>query len=387
MCAVAIVVSCSDPGPEAPEPIPPTPPDDWQTVTPTLAVTTPALQIGASDQAVFRRITVEKRNTTDAWEIASSPEWITTGDVSETGFTIEIEPYIDGETETREGTIVIEMGELTAEVALTQLVFMIPYVFTVSTEEIPSALAGLTYEIEVVASHAWEVDTDAAWITVSDVTEGGFNISVAEYGDAPGPNRSGTVVVSSRDSECEITLTQIKPNPDAIPLADYLGEYTLTAEEGNNSVTGVLDQITPYQRTVTMTISDLAPNWVSINVFGRLLYLTYDPVTGTMTNNNYAENVWTCSFAHRYLYQHSEWSLPTNMFFALEEGSMTFRLDENGVIDIQKTVDIPPTTVYNNGNYIEIGGDDKDVCLCYFSLTSRMNQSNYLKNMVLTKKP
>lgn len=384
LCAVAIIVSCTKQGVEAPEPTPPILPGDWQAST--LRVLTPEIQIGASNQTVFRQITVE---ATDTWTIASKPAWITTKDATRTGFTIEVEPWLDGETATRKGAILIEMGELDAEIAITQLTFVIPYVLSVSLEEIPGALADQTYPVEVTASHVWEVDTEEAWIMIGDVDEKGFNITVDEYGDAAGTERSGTVVVSSRDSQCEIEITQIKPNPNATPLADYLGEYTITAMRGSNmnsSLPGYFEGTIPYEETGTMKISDLGTNWVSIDVLGTNLFFTYDPVTGTLLNNNYADGNWSCTFSHFTHHQLNEWTPPSNLFFAFDQGSMTFQIDEDRKIVVPETVYVPSMSIYVGGLTIDVGGLDKKICICQFSLQHRITMSDYLTDITFTKK-
>ncbi len=374
--AVAIVVSCNDP---VNVPLPPA--DE-----PALTVGTPTLQIGSSDQVVYRNITV---TATDAWQIASNPAWITPGDVTEKGFRIAIEPYIDGTEPSRNGDIVVTMGEKEAKIAVTQLVFMLPYELSVSTEEIPSALADQTYDVEVTASHSWNADPDKDWLHVTDVTETGFRISVDAYGDAVGPQRSGKVVVSSRDTDIEITVTQLKPDPDAIPLADYLGEYTITAQEGSNlnsTFSGHFEGTRPYSRMGTMRRSEFGPNWVSINVLGSDLYFTYDPVTGTLKSNNYVDGVWACTFSHFNHHQLNEWTPPSNIFFAFDDGSMTFEMDGDGKIVVPATIDVPSTIVNIGGLNVDVGGDDKPICICQFNIQHHITMSNYLRDITFTKK-
>lgn len=328
---------------------------------PALKITPEHLQIGASDQIVSRELTVEALGE---WEITSVPDWVTTKAVTAEGFSIDIEPFLDGETESREGEIVVAMGETTAKATITQLTYLIPYVLEVDTDRIENVLDGVEYTITVEASHAWEVDTETDWVTISNETETGFVLTVAPYGDEQAESREGTVVVSSRDSDHEITLIQLKPVPDAIPLADYLGEYTITGTMLNLSVFGdpAIDG-RAYTSIGTMVLRpDMGENWVSIEVLGvdenygesAELFFTYDPTTGTLFNNNYTPTTTTCTFSYYTI------SNGFKSFYAIEEGTLSFNLTDGS---------LPIPAKYT------VEDEEKDLCICQFYPLSHLTWS------------
>lgn len=343
---------------------------------PALKITPEHLQIGASDQIVSRELTVE---AIGEWEITSAPDWVTTKAVTAEGFSIDIAPFLDGETESREGEIVVTMGETTAKATITQLTYLIPYVLEVDTDKIENVLDGVEYPITVEASHAWEVDTEADWVTISNETETGFVLTVAPYGDEQAESREGTVVVSSRDSDHQITLIQLKPVPDAVPLADYLGEWTITGTMLNLSVFGSSDiDGKAYSTTGTMVLRpDMGENWVSIKVLGveenygdsADLFFTYDPTTGFLFNNNYTPEdgypLTTCTFSHYIV------GGAFKSFYTIEEGTLSFNLTDGS---------LPIPAKYT------VEGEEKDLCICQFYPMSHLTYSMIAINNIAMNK-
>ncbi|MDR2891135.1 MAG: hypothetical protein LBV18_06000 [Alistipes sp.] len=341
-----------------------------------LTVTPPTITIGASEQVASRDIAVE---ATGEWEIASKPEWVATKNVTETGFSIDVEPWIDGDEEPREGKIVVEMGDLAQEVTLTQHSFFIPYVLSVDENLIENAQDGVDYTIEVTASHAWQVDTAADWITIKNETETGFVINVDPYGDLADPSREGKVVVDGRDTDVEITVVQIKPEPEALPLSAYLGEYTITGTMIDLGGGGDGDA---YETTGTMVLrSDMGPNWVSIKVLGvdenfgesEDLFFTYDPTTGFLFNNNYVantNNMRATSFA--YFTNITMNGHETTAHLPIPEGEMALTLNENDEIVVPETW--------------KVDGEDKPVSLLTFVTTTGVTWSFVgVENVVFKK--
>ncbi len=261
-------------------------------IEPSLVVAPLSFEIIGRNEVLTREVTVE---ATAAWDVTEKPDWITVKDKTETGFFIDIAPYIDGENESRPGTIVVEMGDLSEDIEVTQLRYLNPVSLTLTPDEIPDAEFEQTYDIEVEASHAWEADTEAAWITISNVTEDGFTISVADYGDLADPSRTGTVVVTLQDpigeTTKEVTVIQNKPLV-IIPLADYLGSYKVQGDMAwiDTYMTGGWQGFRAYESTETVT--DKGSNVLSMGILGidanmmqgYPINFAYDPETGSLKN-------------------------------------------------------------------------------------------------------
>jgi hypothetical protein len=306
-----------------------------------LVVSPSPIQVGASRQTMSRQMTVKAE---EAWEITSTPEWITTENVTETGFTVNIEPYIDGLEPKREGVIAVSMGETRREVPVTQLVYMIPIALEVSPMTITNVWKGLKYGVSVSASHQWEATTDADWLSIGDITETGFNITPGEYGDLQDESRTGIVTVTMKNREAtslDVTVIQPKPIPGAALLSEYLGEYTLIAEQG----TGV--NKTPYQREGELRLrSDIGNNILSIRVLagedgnGELCF-EYDPVTGVLHNYNYETRPDLhrgCTFAF-YTDVIINFT-PTTAYFPVPAGELQFVLNDDKEIVFPSTADL-----------------------------------------------
>ena len=261
-----------------------------QLVSSSLTATPYEIQIGSSTEVISREIAV---TAAEAWEVTSKPEWISTSNITDTGFSIAVEPYIDGEEPSRMGVITIEAGEEECEISVTQLVYMIPVVLTVTPEQLPSALKDVEYEISVTASHAYEADTESEWITVSKKTDTGFVIMVAPYGELQDESRTGTVEVTMKNLKREITVTQLKPLPDATPITAYLGEYTVTGDSKSIGYGGG-GTVAPYATTAEMVRRpDIGDNVISMKILGddeNPICFIYDPVTGVIKSYNYEVN-------------------------------------------------------------------------------------------------
>jgi hypothetical protein len=252
-------------------------------------------------------------------------------------------------------------------------------VLTVEPESIDNALPEVDYTIAVTASHAWSVDKNADWITISGTTETDFVITVAAYDEnLEDESRQGTVTVTSKDTNREIAVTQYKPEPEAIPLTDYLGEYTITATMMDLGYGGTEGDA--YTSTgIMVTREDLGLNWISIEVLGvdenfeedRTLVFTYDPTTGMLSNNNYTlvGSPYTTTTLCYWEYVNQT---TTKALWPIEEGTVTFGLDETG------TIAIPATCM--------VEGEEKEIIICETRPMSGIYRSMIgIRSVVLTK--
>ncbi len=339
--------------------------EDIQPAEPKLEVRPKTLTIEASSEKVTEIVTVE---ATQSWSIASTPDWIQVGNISETGFTASIDPYVDGLTETRGGKIVVAMGKIEEDINIIQKLYIeeIPFVLTVTPDEIIDADPDQVYNITVEASHAWSVNSDAAWITVGEIDEQGFDLRVDAYGDSEEASRTGVVKVISQDEQRMVTVTQNKPLPQIPTIEDYLGQYTVTAKMQSllAPMLGGFDGEREYVSTGEMTLRpDIGDNVVSIPIFGveenydepTDMFMTFDPETGTLRNNNYVKtggSSVTCTFAH-YKVGAPDWSgWEPKTFYCLEEGSLAFGFAEGRQLAIPAMV--------------EIDGEQKPLAICEF---------------------
>lgn len=323
--------------------------DKSEPAVPELTVSPQSLDVEASDVTLTYEITV---NASDTWAVISAPDWVAVADLTEAGFTVEVEPYMwtEGLDDTREGEIVVGMGDMSVRVTVIQDAFVpeAPFVLTVDPDEISNADPAEVYEIAVGASHEWSVATEADWIVISGINDIGFSLQVEEYGDLEDESRTGSVVVSSEGEECEVKVTQLKPAPAISTVDDWLGQWTITAKMQSlmASDLGGFDGERDYSSIGEMVLrEDIGENVVSIPVFGveenfdepTDLFFTFDPETGTLRNNNYVKtngSSVTCTFA--WWTETSGWKT----FYPLEEGSLSFGLDAAGTLVVPQAVNV-----------------------------------------------
>lgn len=359
--------------------------DKSDTSVPELTVSPESLEVEASDKTVTYTITVD---ASDIWAVTSAPDWTAVTDLSESGFTLEIEPYTEGAEESREGTVTVEMGELMEKVRIVQHRFVpeTPFVLEVTPDEISNADPAEVYEITVEASHEWSVDTKADWIVVSGVSEAGFCLQVEDYGDLEDESRTGSVVVSSEGEEREVTVTQFKPAPAIPTVEDFLGEWTITGKMQSLLAPGLggFDGERDYYSVGEMVLrEEIGENVVSIPVFGveenfdepTDLFLTFDPETGTLRNNNYVKGNGasvTCTFS-TYSVGAPDWSgWEARTFYPLEEGTLSLSLDDTGKL-------VVPATVV-------VDGEEKELAICEFYPESGITWSMiYVYDIAMSK--
>ncbi len=178
-----------------------------------LTLTPPSFDIPAGDQTVTKTVAVE---ATGEWAIGDCPEWITPKDVTATGFSIDIEPYIDGTDPSRVGNIVVEMGAITKQVTVTQAVYTTPVdpEITIDPDSFEFDHEGGTESFAVESELDWTVRSNNTWITATKTNDTTFSVEVDPNDAADADERTGTVTVDNGTETATLTITQTAPPVD-----------------------------------------------------------------------------------------------------------------------------------------------------------------------------
>ncbi len=306
------------------------------------------IDVPAGDEVVSKEITVE---ASESWEVAKTPDWITAKNITETGFTIDIAPYIVGKGAYREGVVAVKMGDIQKTIIVKQAKSLSG--LSVTPDVIPDALEGETYGISVEASLEWTVEAKVDWITVGEITETGFKVGVGPYA-GQGDSRTGVVTVSMGDIEREVTVTQNKPEV-TLSFEDYLGAYVVHADLMSASVKldgspGDVNGPDPYFEDVVMEdMRASSPNIMTLGSFMTYdpsdvrLNFVYDETTGLLkykpwTNPNFVDTPLEYTVYLGYMDDPDDPAYTT--FSLLPEGAVSLRLNADNELIVPETTTV-----------------------------------------------
>lgn len=178
-----------------------------------------------------------------SFTIASGATWITSSQKVDKGLSLMVEPSSSSLPRSVTVTLVSAAGRKGKTFTITQQ----GYDFGIFPESLHFAVEGGSQNIVVSGKRSYSVNTNVPWLTFEKNAEGGIFTAAS---NVKGNDRSAAVTFTDDTYGATVTFA-VTQDPDPTEYEDYLGDWEITAYNGDNCV--VTLSVKEEKKTFNMT--------------------------------------------------------------------------------------------------------------------------------------